>query len=159
MAIYSRWLDKPVACQVYKTSTQSLSASAGGKTTLTWGATDIDTHDMWTSSSNTRITIPQDGIYSITCALEIDPLTGYPHKRMRVKQNGSELSHLDASNFEGTTTGGVLIVFMSSNFLLEAAEDDYLELVVEQAHPGGATGTSNAAVEGTWMSVVRLGAS
>lgn len=78
---------------------------------------------------------------------------------MRVKQNGSELSHLDASNFEGTTTGGVLIVFMSSNFLLEAAEDDYLELVVEQAHPGGATGTSNAAVEGTWMSVVRLGAS
>ena len=39
---------------------------------------------------------------------------------MRVKQNGSELSHLDASNFEGT---------------------------------------SNAAVEGTWMSVVRLGAS
>ena len=116
--------------------------------TVEFDATSFDEGGVWSSSSDTRLTAPKDGIYTICGAVNYDE-TATGTMKLRFRLNGTTdiftvETDTSASYYNGH--GGTCTWKLSAH--------DYVEMIVRHHKGSNATVTNNEAA--TWFSIAKL---
>ena len=118
----------PPACSVARTATQSINSATDTRIAFTAGAefdTESPSDPMFSSGSNTRITIQTTGIYIVTANLRwAANSTGVRY--CTIWKNGAAVASL------GYASPGSVDGDMSSSRVISLADNDYLEMNVYQ---------------------------
>ena len=113
-----------VGAEVFRTSTQSLSAAT--LTAVSWSSAGTNTNTIWSAGSPTRFTIPsgKGGVYCVTTSLTFNNASGqvqlYVYKNGSAVSNMSYVTALNASNINGGSMTAILTL----------AAADYIEIYV-----------------------------
>lgn len=82
------FLANPPACQVYRSSTQSIANNT--VTSVTWNAENYDTGTMHDTATNSdRITVPAAGLYVCEAAIQFQAAGDYTEILMILTKNGT----------------------------------------------------------------------
>jgi len=108
--------------------TTSLSVAANTWTTVSFDAEDWDTANYWTSSQNTRITVPATGYYLFIVRSNWALATGT--RWGRLMRNGNTGLVFDAFTDYANSTTGLSARIPHGTVLLSLNEGDYVEAQV-----------------------------
>lgn len=139
----------PPACSIARTAAQSINNNTDTLVAFTAGAefdTESPSDPMFSSGTNTRITIQTAGIYIVTAAVKwAGNTTGVRY--CTVRKNGTTIASSSTSN------AAAFDVDLTASRALSFADNDYIDVNVYQ-NSGGALNLSWAYLAAVWIGQV-----
>lgn len=128
------WLANPPSCRVYHNTNQSIANATD--TMVQFNTEQYDTGGMFTTATNTRITIPVAGIYEVTaCVRFAAHATGFRYVAIMVNGLGGTIWN----NSQNPVNSGTLPTTICVSDRIKLVANDFLVVDVYQTSGGALT--------------------